>query len=135
MAMHVWKISLQTTDNNNNNLQVFQLIARYLLDLQTTHGGCIYPGPEQRSMYVVGIAAWTCHQPSSVFDVVPGDLVSATILAAAAATTQVSHMRRLSCCTMLYHALSCIVCQQRITVTCLPAELCPTVPFLSMVLV
>lgn len=39
-----------------------------------------------------GIAAWTCHQPSSVFDVVPGDLVSSTILAAAAATTQVSHM-------------------------------------------
>lgn len=39
-----------------------------------------------------GIAAWTCHQPSSVFDVVPGDLVSSTILAAAAAITQASHM-------------------------------------------
>ena len=43
---------------------------------------------------LVGIAAWTCHQPSSVFDVVPGDLVSSTILAAAAATTQASQV----CC-------------------------------------
>lgn len=41
-----------------------------------------------------GIAAWTCHQPSSVFDVVPGDLVSSTILAAAAAITQGHKARR-----------------------------------------
>lgn len=46
---------------------------------------------------LAGIAAWTCHQPSSVFDVVPGDLVSSTILAAAAATTQASRVRYLSC--------------------------------------
>ena len=47
----------------------------------------------------VGIAAWTCHQPSSVFDVVPGDLVSSSILAAAAATTQAStwHAMARSC--------------------------------------
>ncbi|KAL3139076.1 Fatty acyl-CoA reductase 2 [Trebouxia sp. C0010 RCD-2024] len=41
-----------------------------------------------------GIAAWTCHQPSSVFDVVPGDLVSSTILAAAAAATTQGHKAR-----------------------------------------
>ncbi|KAA6426508.1 MAG: hypothetical protein FRX49_03618 [Trebouxia sp. A1-2] len=35
-----------------------------------------------------GIAAWTCHQPSSTFDLVPGDIVSSTILAAAAVTAQ-----------------------------------------------
>ncbi|KAL0022255.1 hypothetical protein WJX77_010593 [Trebouxia sp. C0004] len=35
-----------------------------------------------------GIAAWTCHQPSSTFDLVPGDMVSSTILAAAAVTAQ-----------------------------------------------
>ena len=37
-----------------------------------------------------GIAAWTCHQPSSVFDLVPADLVSSAILTAAAHTIQVS---------------------------------------------
>ncbi|KAL0047381.1 hypothetical protein WJX82_002034 [Trebouxia sp. C0006] len=35
-----------------------------------------------------GIAAWTCHQPSSTFDLVPGDIVSSSILAAAAVTAQ-----------------------------------------------
>jgi len=37
----------------------------------------------------IGIAAWTCHQPSSTFDLVPGDIVSSSILAAAAVTAQV----------------------------------------------
>lgn len=58
-------------------------------------------------MCVAGIAAWTCHQPSSVFDVVPGDLVSSSILAAAAATTQVSHMHRLSC-----HIMHCLPAEE-----------------------
>lgn len=45
-----------------------------------------------------GIAAWTCHQPGSVFDLVPGDLVSSAILAAAAAVTKVICM--LLCCAV-----------------------------------
>ena len=54
-----------------------------------------------------GIAAWTCHQPGSVFDLVPGDLVSSAILAAAAAVTQVLKLHAaLLCCALLVNAAS-----------------------------
>ena len=37
-------------------------------------------------------------QADSVFDVVPGDICSSTILAACAATAQVSHQCTMRCC-------------------------------------
>ena len=89
--------------------------------MHAQHGTEVVCSSDRPCLGAAGIAAWTCHQPGSTFDVVPGDLVSSTILAAAAAVTaQVCFLQYpwLTACNLIVSPKSltpllCIVCQTR----------------------